>query len=63
VYQSTDLNTWNEILRFNQDTYAKSFEEHEGDFYFGLGTDPDVLSTSSGKLLRVNRNDIPVNSN
>ncbi|UPK46579.1 hypothetical protein [Paenibacillus pabuli] len=63
VYQSTDLITWNEILRFNQDTYAKSFEEHEGDFYFGLGTDPDVLSTSSGKLLRVNRNDIPVNSN
>lgn len=63
VYQSTDLTTWNEILRFNQDTYAKSFEENEGDFYFGLGTDPDVLSTSSGKLLRVNRSDIPVNAN
>ncbi|WP_434751398.1 hypothetical protein [Paenibacillus amylolyticus] len=63
VYQSTDLTTWSEILRFTQDTYAKSFEEHDGDFYFGLGTDPDVMSTSSGKLLRVNRDDIPVNSN
>jgi hypothetical protein len=63
VYQTNDLTTWNEILRFTQDTYAKSFEELDGDFYFGLGTDPDVLSPSSGKLLRVNRVDIPVNSN
>ncbi|MBR2563113.1 MAG: hypothetical protein IKE29_00640 [Paenibacillus sp.] len=63
VYQTNDLITWDEILRFTQDTYAKSFEELDGDFYFGLGTDPDVLSPSSGKLLRVNRADIPVNSN
>ncbi|MCP1134189.1 hypothetical protein NKT34_12875 [Paenibacillus polysaccharolyticus] len=63
VYQTNDLTTWNEILRFTQDTYAKSFEELDGDFYFGLGTDPDVLSPSSGKILRVNRVDIPVNSN
>nr|WP_145402535.1 hypothetical protein [Paenibacillus xylanexedens] len=63
VYQSNDLNTWNEILRFTQDTYAKSFEEYGGDFYFGLGTDPDVLSPSSGKLLRVKRENIPANSN
>lgn len=62
VYQTTDLINWHEILRFSQDTYAKSFEEHEGDFYFGLGTDPDVVSPSSGKILRVHRNDIPVNS-
>lgn len=59
VYQTTDLGTWNEVLRFKQDTYAKSFEEYDGDFYFGLGTDPDVLSPSSGKLLRVRSQYIP----
>jgi len=59
VYQTTDLDTWNEVLRFKQDTYAKSFEEYDGDFYFGLGTDPDVLSPSSGKLLRVRSQYIP----
>lgn len=63
VYQTSDLTAWDEILRFTQDTYAKSFEEHDGDFYFGLGTDPDVGSASSGKLLRVNRYDIPAKSN
>ncbi|MDQ0172967.1 hypothetical protein [Paenibacillus tundrae] len=63
VYETTDLVTWTEILSFEQDTYARSFEESEGDFYFGLGTDPDVLSASSGKLLRVRRDNIAINSN
>ena len=59
VYQTNDLTTWNEILRFTQDTYAKSFEELDGDFYFGLGTDrmyyPLFWKDIAGKSSRYSR--------
>lgn len=53
VYQSADLTSWEEVLHFKQNTFAKSFEEYNGTFYFGLGTDTTSQSSSSGKILRI----------
>lgn len=53
VYKSVDLKTWTEVLRFNMDTFSRSFEELNGDFYFGLGCDADYLSTNTGNILKV----------
>ncbi len=53
VYASTDLNTWREVFRFSAETFARSFEEHNGDFYFGLGCNTDSLSPATGDILRV----------
>lgn len=39
VRQSTNGTTFAELLRFTEWTFARSFELHEGSFYFGLGTD------------------------
>ncbi|UJF35200.1 hypothetical protein [Paenibacillus hexagrammi] len=44
---------WSEIVRFPQETFARSFEELDGSFYFGLGTDMDPISESAGTILRV----------
>lgn len=59
VYQTRNLNKWQEVLTFKQDTYAKSLEEYKGDFYFGLGTDTEPLSESAGKILRIQAADLP----
>ncbi len=53
VYKTRNLNKWYPVLQFKQDTYAKSLEELNGDFYFGLGTDTEPLAASSGQILRV----------
>ncbi|HWQ72230.1 MAG TPA: hypothetical protein VN370_07905 [Desulfitobacteriaceae bacterium] len=53
VYQSTDLQTWTEIFHFDTDTFARSFEELNGDFYFGLGCDTGYLPPSTGNILKV----------
>ncbi|NBJ16139.1 MAG: hypothetical protein FNP40_11375 [Dehalobacter sp. 4CP] len=53
VYQTTDLQTWNEVFRFNTDTFARSFEEMNGDFYFGLGCDSATVAASTGNILKV----------
>jgi len=54
VYESTDLITWTETLRFTRDTFARSFEEYDGVFYFGLGTNisTGVAPASTGTILR-----------
>lgn len=44
---------WSEVFHFKQDTFARSFEELNGDFYFGLGCDTDVLAPSTGTILRL----------
>ncbi|WP_017812028.1 hypothetical protein [Paenibacillus shenyangensis] len=59
VYKTRNLNKWTEVLKFKQDTYAKSLEEYQGDFYFGLGTDTDPISESAGKILRIKAADLP----
>ncbi len=53
VYQSPDLQTWTEVFRFDSDTFARSFEELNGDFYFGLGCDTGYSSPSTGNILKV----------
>lgn len=53
VYKSDDLTNWTEQFRFQQDTFARSFEEMNGDFYFGLGSESNNKKESTGKILRV----------
>jgi hypothetical protein len=38
VYATQDLSRWRERVRFTAPTFARSFEESGGDFYFGLGS-------------------------
>lgn len=54
VYKSGDLVSWSELFRFKTDTFARSFEELNGDFYFGLGCYTDYLPQSTGTILLVN---------
>jgi len=53
VYSSEDMYNWNECFRFSTDTFARSFEEFGGYFYFGLGCYTDYLTESSGTVLRI----------
>ena len=55
VYKSDDLITWTELFRFNTETFARSFEELSGDFYFGLGCNMTDLSASTGNILKVGK--------
>ncbi|MDJ0304940.1 hypothetical protein [Dehalobacter sp.] len=53
IYKSSDLENWTEVFRFNTDTFARSFEELNGHFYFGLGCDADYVSPNTGNILKV----------
>ncbi|HWP97021.1 MAG TPA: hypothetical protein VN426_09220 [Syntrophomonadaceae bacterium] len=53
VYKSENLNQWTELFRFKCDTFPRSFEELNGDFYFGLGTLAYPLKASAGSILKV----------
>lgn len=53
VFTSRDLQEWTEALRFRADTFARSFEILGGDYYFGLGSEADRLTDSTGRILRV----------
>lgn len=55
VYQSGDAERWTELFSFRAATFARSFEEVDGDFYFGLGTTFAAQAPASGDLLRVRR--------
>lgn len=48
VRQSTDLTNWTELFSFTAPSFARSFERHQGDFYFGLGTDVTNPTATSG---------------
>lgn len=52
IYKTNDLSTWGEVLEFKHATFARSFEELNGDFYFGLGCHIDVVPESTGTILR-----------
>ena len=52
VYKTTDLVTWNEIFAFYHTTFARSFEELNGIFYFGLGCDTEYIPDDVGTVLR-----------
>lgn len=53
VYKSDDLENWTELFRLDTDTFARSFEELNGDFYLGLGCTKKTLATSSGNIIKV----------
>jgi hypothetical protein len=59
VYQTQDLTAWTELFRFSSETFARSFETVDGDFYFGLGSNPDTVSEAAGTILKVSRNNYP----
>jgi hypothetical protein len=61
VAVSRDLENWVELFRFTSDTFARSFELLNGDFYFGLGCEVDdphswqqeELHAATGQILRL----------
>jgi hypothetical protein len=53
VYATQDLSRWRERVRFTAPTFARSFEESGGDFYFGLGSTFQSPSPATGQILRV----------
>jgi hypothetical protein len=53
VRSTTDLVRWTEVFRFTRGAFARSFEYHNGDFYFGLGSEPGFVSPLTGDILRV----------
>lgn len=53
VYATSDLEEWRELFRFRAATFARSFEEEGGDFYFGLGSSRLAPSPATGDVLRV----------
>jgi hypothetical protein len=55
VYSSQNATQWTELLRFTADTFARSFEELNGDFYFGLGSNVAAQSPVTGDIIRVPR--------
>ena len=47
---STDGETFSELFCFTTDTFARSFDYHDGNFYFGLGTEnADIFNPRNGK--------------
>jgi hypothetical protein len=53
VYSSTNGTSYTEVFRFAATSFARSFEEVNGDFYFGMGTDTTELSADTGKVYKV----------
>lgn len=53
VYRSSDIDTWTEVLRFGYETFMRSFEEIDGDFYFGTGCYTDIIPASIGNILMI----------
>ena len=53
IYQSEDLNHWEEVVRCEMPTFARSFEYYGGEFYLGLGTKTSPLHEASGNIYRV----------
>lgn len=47
---SNPRNAAKEVLRFNAPTYARSFEEMNGTFYFGLGSDDTNVNPNTGDI-------------
>ena len=52
LFSTKDLETWTEEVRFTKPTFARSFEKHDGEWWFGLGCDPEHLHADSGRLLK-----------
>lgn len=55
VLVTKDLRKWEELFRFAQPTFARSFEQVDRDFYFGLGTSTKDTRPEAGTILRVRK--------
>jgi hypothetical protein len=55
VYAADPGIRFSELFRFRAETFARSFEEAGGDFFFGLGSHLAAPSSATGDLLRVRR--------
>jgi len=56
VYKTSNLINFETVCSFRFDTFARSFEEHNGSFYFGMGTmdgEPGTLSELSGTIIKI----------
>jgi hypothetical protein len=53
VFSTRDLKTFTEVCYFDAGTFARSFEMLDGDFYFGLGCDPELLHPHTGRIFKV----------
>ena len=54
VWYTADLKNWQEVMHFRCQTFARSFELLDGDFYFGLGCGTDTpWPAQTGQILRV----------
>jgi hypothetical protein len=54
------LANWQEVFYFDASTFARSFEEAGGDWYFGLGSNNGSLAAATGDVLRVPAASVPV---
>jgi len=59
VFSTRNLQNWQVVLSFNVPTFARSFEQLNGDWYFGLGCDPSALKPDTGRILRVKAASVP----
>jgi hypothetical protein len=55
VDATADAVHWRELFRFAAPTFARSFEESGGDFFFGLGCTYGAPSPAAGQIIRVRR--------
>jgi hypothetical protein len=53
VFASRDLQSFSELCFFDAQTFARAFEMLDGNFYFGLGCDPELLQPHTGRILKV----------
>ena len=53
VTATRDLKAWQPLFQFESPTFARSFEQLNGAFYFGLGCEADDLRSETGRILRV----------
>ena len=56
VYKTDNLINFETVCSFNFDTFARSFEEHNKNFYFGMGTmdgTPGTPSELAGTIIKI----------
>ncbi len=55
VLRSEDLESWKELVRFEANTFARSFEISGNNIYFGMGSSAAQISPETGNILRISR--------
>jgi len=56
VYKTSNLINFETVCSFRFGTFARSFEEHNGSFYFGMGImdgEPGTLSELAGTIIKI----------